>query len=138
MERYLFCVVPAGLIVTGVCMVIWPGAVAAQSRDRDDPSPVSAHQVWAWLWWRAAPTGSTPSWRACRGLSSTGSEVTRRANAVNTAYRTAKESRARLERAGWSVTVTPEPARGWRVQGTGRHRASRYWLARPVAGGPYS
>jgi hypothetical protein len=46
MERYIFCVVPAGLTVTGVCMVLWPGAVVAQSRDRDDPTPIPAHQVW--------------------------------------------------------------------------------------------
>jgi hypothetical protein len=33
----------------------------------------------------------------------------------------AEESRECLQRAGWSVTAVPDPARGWRVQGTVRH-----------------
>ena len=118
MERYLFCVVPAGLIITGVCMVLCPGAVAARGRDRDDPTLVPGHEIWLMrglglLWWRAAPTGSTRSWRACRGLSSTGSEVTGRADAVNAAYPPGAESRDRLHRACSSAGEVGTAGRAW-------------------------
>jgi hypothetical protein len=46
-ERYLFCIVPVGLIVLGVCMVIWPAKVVLQNRDKgEETRPPATGEIW--------------------------------------------------------------------------------------------
>ena len=46
MEKYLWCIVPVGMMATGVYMTFWPADAALQNRDdKDDASPPSHGEI---------------------------------------------------------------------------------------------
>jgi hypothetical protein len=46
MERFTYGAITVGIIIFGICMVIWPTRIAKMNRDAGDTAPPTRGQVW--------------------------------------------------------------------------------------------